>query len=694
PWLPLVDLSHPQLTGREELAQTLALGEARLPFDLQRVPLLRLLLLRLAETDHLLLVSMHHVISDGWSMGVLVREIAALHQAFAQGQPSPLPELPVQYADFAVWQRGWLQGGELEAQTAYWTGRLAGAPQVLDLPTDRPRPAVQTFRGAVRPVALPLALSAAVGALCAEERVTPFMALLSAWALLLGRHAGQDDVLMGAPVAGRNRQEIEGLIGFFVNTLVLRADFSGSPSFSTVLERVREEALGAFSHQDLPFERLVDAVVTGRDGSRPPLVQALFDWQSAPMGGMEKLEIPGLTFRPVELDLRSSRVELSLHLAEGPAGPAGPAEITGSLEFNTDLFDGATAERLLSRFAVLLAAATADPRQPAAGLPLLLPAERQQLLEWGGTAGEPAAETLHGRFAEQARERPDAVAVVCAGESLTYGELNRRANQLARHLRALGAGTDERIGLCADRSLEMLIGLLGILKAGAAYVPLDPRYPADRLAYTLEDAGVRLLAGTESAMTELPAGATPILLDRDAILLAALPAEDLDDWDDRSDGASLAYVIYTSGSTGRPKGAMLTHGHAVRLFDATHPWFSFGAADVWTLFHSHAFDFSVWEIWGALLYGGRLVVVPYLVSRSPEDFHDLLARERVTVLTQTPSAFAQLQRTGEEPGRAGLGDLRWVIFGGEALDPQGLAPWLDRYGDETPFFFNDTATTE
>ncbi|HEY2736964.1 MAG TPA: amino acid adenylation domain-containing protein, partial [Thermoanaerobaculia bacterium] len=462
-----------------------------------------------------------------------------------------------------------------------------------------------------------------------------------------------------------------------------RADFSGSPSFSTVLERVREEALGAFSHQDLPFERLVDAVVTRRDGSRPPLVQALFDWQSAQV---ERLEIPGLTFRPVELDLRSSRVELSLHLAEGPAG------ITGSLEFNTDLFDGATAERLLSRFAILLAAAAADPQQPAAGLPLLLPAERQQLLEWGGTGGEPAAGTLHGRFAAQARERPDAVAAVCAGESLTYGELSRRAGRLARRLRARGAGPDERIGLCADRSLELLVGLLGILEAGAAYVPLDPRYPMERLAFTLEDAGVRLLVGTGSALAGLPAGAERVLLDRDA-----LPAEDSapenggTDW---SEGASLAYVIYTSGSTGRPKGAMLSHGHAVRLFDATDAWFGFGASDVWTLFHSHAFDFSVWEIWGALLYGGRLVVVPYLVSRSPEDFHDLLARERVTVLNQTPSAFAQLQRADEEPGRSGLRTLRWVIFGGEALDPQGLAPWLDRYGDETPRLVNMYGITE
>src|SRR6185369_15157585 len=339
-----------------------------------------------------------------------------------------------------------------------------------------------------------------------------------------------------------------------------------------------------------------------------------------------------------------------------------------------------------------LSAIAAAPDQRLGELPLLLPAERQQLLEWGGTAGEPAAGTLHGRFAAQVRERPDAVAAVCAGESLTYGELSRRADRLARRLRARGAGPDERIGLCADRSLELLIGLLGILKAGAAYVPLDPRYPTERLAFTLEDAGVRLLVGTESALAGLPAGAERVLLDRDANLLADLPAQDLDDL---NDGASLAYVIYTSGSTGRPKGAMLTHGHAVRLFDATDAWFGFGAADVWTLFHSHAFDFSVWEIWGALLYGGRLVVVPYLVSRSPEDFHDLLARERVTVLNQTPSAFAQLQRAKEEPGRAGaLGGLRWVIFGGEALDPQGLAPWLDRYGDETPRLVNMYGITE
>ncbi|HYU30619.1 MAG TPA: amino acid adenylation domain-containing protein, partial [Thermoanaerobaculia bacterium] len=495
------------------------------------------------------------------------------------------------------------------------------------------------------------------------------------------RHAGQDDVLVGSPIAGRNRREVEELIGFFINTLVLRTDLSGNPPFVEVLRRVRSAALGAYAHQDLPFEQIVDALVAERDLSHTPLFQVLFSLQNTPTSDMR---LSGLTLEPVHVESGLAKFDLSLTLGEGPDG------FGGGLEHNTDLFDRSTAARFVARFETLLAAAVADPEQRIADLPLLLPAERQQLLEWGGTAGAPSSETLHGRFAARVRENPRAVAVVCGGESLTYGELDHRANQFALRLRGLGAGPDERIGLCAERSLDLIVGLVGILKSGAAYVPLDPRYPAERLATTLEDAGVRLLVGTEEAVAGLPAVAELVLLDRDA----APSEEDLGPIPE-DDGASLAYVIYTSGSTGRPKGSLLTHGHVVRLFDATHAWFGFDATDVWTLFHSHAFDFSVWEIWGALLYGGRLVVVPYLVSRSPEDFHSLLASEGVTVLNQTPSAFAQLERVEEEPGRAGaLRDLRWVIFGGEALDPQSLAPWIDRYGDEKPRLVNMYGITE
>ncbi|HVR99074.1 MAG TPA: amino acid adenylation domain-containing protein, partial [Thermoanaerobaculia bacterium] len=654
--LPVVDLSQVP----ESEALRLAREEARRPFDLQAGPLLRLALLRLDERDHVLLLTMHHIVSDGWSMGVLIREVGALYQG------TPLPELPVQYADFAAWQRSWLQGEVLEEQLAHWRSRLDGAPQVLEMPLDRPRPAVQTHRGASRDIALEPSLSAAVRAVCRREGVTPFMVLLAAWAAVLGRLAGQEELLVGTPIAGRNRREIEGLIGFFVNTLVLRVDLGGRSGFAGVLARVRQTALDAYTHQDVPFERLVEELVPERDLSRSPLFQALFTLQNAPVAG---LTVPGLVLTPLAFDGEAAKFDLSLGLQETAGGFA------GSLDYNADLFDGSTAARLGARLTALLAAAVASPEAPVAELPLLPPEERHQLLvEWGGTGEEPAAgETLHGRFEAQARRRPEAPAVLWDGAVVSCGELNRRANQLAYRLRQLGVGPESRVGLSMQRSLDLVVGILGILKAGGAYVPLDPNYPQERRAYMIADAGVEVVV--EGGLLEE---------------LAALPSVDLPPL---ADGSSLAYVIYTSGSTGRPKGALVSHGNIVRLFDATQDWFGFGERDVWTLFHSYAFDFSVWEIWGALLYGGRLVVVPHEVSRSPEQFLDLLVRDKVTVLNQTPSAFTQLARVDGERGGVAT-DLRLVVFGGEALDVAGLASWFDRHGDEKPLLVNMYGITE
>ncbi|HEX4959261.1 MAG TPA: amino acid adenylation domain-containing protein, partial [Thermoanaerobaculia bacterium] len=660
--LAVVDLSGLPERAREERVPALAAAEAGRPFDLARGPLLRGLLLRLAERDHAVVLTQHHIASDGWSMGVLVREVAALYPAFAEGRPSPLPELPVQYADFAVWQRSWLRGEVLEREIAFWRQQLAGLPPLLELPTDRPRPAMRSFRGAARPMGLPAGLTRQMEALARHEGATLFMVLLAGFQALLARHSGQDDLAVGTPVAGRNRVETEGLIGFFVNTLVLRGDLAGDPTFRELLGRVRETALAAYLHQDVPFEKLVEELTAERSLAHAPLFQVMLVLQNAPLGS---LAVEDLRLRPLSVDEATAKFDLTVNLSQQDGA------LRGIVEHATDLFDATTVDRLFAGFERLLAAAVAGPDLRTAELPLLAEAERHQLLrEWGAIREElDATLTLHGRFAARARQTPEASALTCGDLNVTYGELNRRANQLAHWLRDRGAGPESRVGLSLDRSVDLVVGILGVLKAGAAYVPLDPGSPKERLAFILEDAEIRIVVGAEEIQQ------TEGLPDGDPDLLG--------------DTTSLAYVIYTSGSTGKPKGALITHANVTRLFDATEVWFGFGERDVWTLFHSYTFDFSVWEIWGALLYGGRLVVVPWEVSRSPERFLDLLDRERVTVLNQTPSAFAQIMRT-----EAALPDLRLVIFGGEALDPASLEPWFEHHGDAEPRLVNMYGITE
>ncbi len=663
--LAVVDLSGLPAEEREARAVALAAEEAGRPFDLSRGPLLRASLLRLGERDHVVALTLHHIASDGWSMGILVREIAALYPAFAAGRPSPLPELPVQYADFAVWQSSWLRGEVLEGEIAWWRGQLAGLPPLLELPTDRPRPAAQSHLGAVRPVRLSAGLTRDLEALARREGATLFMVLLAGFQALLARYSHQDDLAVGSPVAGRNRVETEGLIGFFVNTLVLRGDLSGAPTFHELLGRARETALAAWLHQDVPFEKLVEEMASKRSLAHAPLFQVVLVLQNAPV---VDLQIEDLHLRPVKVEGTTAKFDLTVNLEERDG------ELTGIVEHATDLFDGATVDRLFAGFERLLAAAVADPDARTEELPLLSMAERQQLLEWGRIREEhDSSLTLHSRFAAQTQRTPDAPAVTCGDVTLTYGELHRRSNQLARWLRRQGVGPESRVGLLLDRSVDLAVGILGVLKAGAAYVPLDPASPRERRDFIVEDAGIRIVVGAEET-----AG------------LGDLPARDLEPLGDAS---GLAYVIYTSGSTGRPKGTLITHANVTRLFDATESWFGFGERDVWTLFHSYAFDFSVWEIWGALLYGGRLVVVPWEVSRSPERFLDLLVSEQVTVLNQTPSAFAQLAEA--DGGRGGVAtDLRLLIFGGEALDPASLEPWFERHGDKRPRLVNMYGITE
>jgi amino acid adenylation domain-containing protein len=685
--LPLADIGGLPESTRDAEAGRLAREEARRVFDLARGPLVRATLVRLDEREHFLLLSMHHIVSDGWSIGVLLRELSELYSALVEGRPSVLPELPVQYADFAAWQRSWLSGGALAAQLGWWRERLAGAPAVIDLPTDRPRPPVQSARGGRLPYALPAALTRDLRALVRSAGATLFMALLAGFQALLARATGSEDLPVGTPIANRNRAETEGLIGFFVNTLVLRGDLSNDPSFRELLARSREATLGAYTHQDVPFEKLVEELRPERDLSHSPLFQVMVILQNAPMGA---LELPDLTATPLAADGGTTKFDLRLSLMETAEG------LSGSLLYNRDLFDASTVVRLGSQLERLLAGAAASPGLPLSGLSLLDVAESHQILrEWGDALPVPDGRAcLHQVFEARAASQPDRIAAGFEGERLTYRELDERSNRLARFLIGAGVRPGDRVGLCLERSPEMVVAVLAVLKAGGAYLPLDLTYPKERLAFAIEDSGLGVLVTRDGLAADLPAHSVrEVRLDTDREAIERQSPE--------SPAVEVtpgfpAYVIYTSGSTGRPKGVMVTHANASRLFTATGPWFGFGQKDVWTLFHSYAFDFSVWELWGALLYGGRLVVVPYWVSRSPEAFYELVRDERVTVLNQTPSAFRQLLwaeeavLAGEQPDLA----LRYVIFGGEALELASLAPWYERHAEDRPRLVNMYGITE
>ncbi|MCP4660599.1 MAG: AMP-binding protein, partial [bacterium] len=651
----LVDLRPLAAPARAAESRRLATREARRPFDLTRGSLLRVTLLRLAEAEHVMLLTIHHIVSDGWSMGVLIREVAALYAAFAAGGHSPLADLPVQYADFAVWQRQWLRrirpsGEVLEKELEYWIGQLSGVPQRLELPADRPRPAVQSFRGTTRPAAFPAELSDSLAALSRRQGVTLFMTLLAGFQALLGRHTGQDDISVGTPIAGRNRREIEELIGFFVNTLVMRTDLSGGPadpepSFRQLLARVRQVALDAYAHQDVPFERLVEALQPQRDLSTSPLFQVLFALQNAPQ---ETLELPGLTLSPVPAEGATAKFELTLSLGQSPAG------IAGGLEYNVDLFDATTMDRLLAHFERLLEGAVNDPERRLSELPWLSPGEEHQLLvDWDETGGAAvAARSIHGLFEAQAARIPEAVAVVAGNGRLSYGELDRRADQLASSLRRLGVRPESRVGICLERSAELVVAVLGVLKAGGAYVPLDPTYPAERLAFLLEDAGIELLLTQEALLERLPALAVRTLcLDAELSAIGARRRTQ----PTRPD--HLAYVIYTSGSTGRPKGVAIAHRSAVAMLSWAREVFSAEELEGVLASTSICFDLSVFELFAPLAWGGRVIL-----ARDALELPALPAAAEVRLVNTVPSAITELVRLEALPA-----SVRTVNLAGEVL---------------------------
>jgi amino acid adenylation domain-containing protein/non-ribosomal peptide synthase protein (TIGR01720 family) len=637
-------------------ALRMAAADAKEPFDLTLGPLMRARLYRTGETEHLLYYNVHHIAYDGWSQGIFARELAAVYDAFAIGQPSPLPELPVQYLDFAMWQRDWLQGAVLEEQLAYWRRQLASVPP-LEMPADRPRPAVRTHNGAAVPLVLDKALASGLKALAQSESSTMFIVLNAAFKALLHHWTTQEDVAVGTLIANRRRPEIEGLIGFFANTLVLRTDLSGDPTFRELLGREREVSLDAHAHQDVPFEKLVEELNPPRDMARTPLFQVMLILLNAPGKAMD---LPGLKLAAVPIDSRTSKMEMTVYLTETDSG------IDGFVEYNSDLYDRATLQRLVGHFRTLLAAVAADPEIRLSELPLLSDDERRrELVEHNATRVELPEITLHGLIERRVADAPDAPAVEMEGTVLTYRELNERANRLARHLRRLGVGPETLVGVAMERSLEMLVSVLAVLKSGGAYVPLDPEYPMERLAYMLEDSGLPVLLTQERLLDKLPkTHARAVAVDRDA---SAIDAESAAPLEALADPANVAYVIYTSGSTGKPKGVQVTHAAVVNFLLSMSRKPGLASSDVLLAVTTLSFDIAGLELYLPLVVGARVILVSRETSQAGEQLAELIDRGGVTAMQATPATWRLLL------GAGWLGSRKLkILCGGEAL-PRDLA---------------------
>jgi amino acid adenylation domain-containing protein len=689
--LPVVDVSGLEAGDRQLERDGVARDEALGPFDLIRGPLMRVRLVKLGAEEYEVLLTIHHMVFDGWSLEIVLRELSMLYAGYCTGRKVELPALRLQYREFAQQQMERMKGDALEELLNYWKPQLSGAPSLIELAADRPRPAVQTFKGDVHrfafdagertlPARQPSELFERLRSLSRKQGATIFMALTAAFKALLFRYTQQEDLVIGAPAANRNHSDTELVVGFFTNMLALRTNMGDDPSFSTLISRVRDVAVAAYRHQELPFELLVHSLQPERSLGHAPIFQVVVALHRDPL---DQLEFHGLEIRGEWLHTGTAKFDLQLSLIEKER------EFVGEIEYRTDIFDASTIERMALHYLNLLREAVTDPSLPISCLSFLTEPERLLLISSPRISFNQGL-CLNELFEQHARMSPYQTAAVFEGRRWGYDELNRRSNQLAHYLMGVGIGPETRVAICLERSAEMLIGILAVLKAGAAYVPMEPSYPHQRLEYMLADATPAAVITSSNISTMAARGAPVIDIEGDWESIASQPQADLPRF---ATPQNAAYVIYTSGSTGSPKGVVVTHENVVRLLRATEHRFHFNSGDVWTLFHSFAFDFSVWEIWGALAYGGRLVIAPYLISRSPDAFYQLLGNEQVTVLNQTPSAFRQLIRAEESTGEKDLA-LRLVIFGGEALDISSLQGWFERHADTRPELINMYGITE
>ncbi|MEW6733472.1 MAG: amino acid adenylation domain-containing protein [Acidobacteriota bacterium] len=678
--IPIVDVSKLAIEQREAVAAELANAEGRTVFDLSEGPLLRVCLVRMQECEHILIVTMHHIVTDGWSVGILIRELGVLYDAYVAGRASPLAELPIQYADYAVWQREWLQAEVLSTQLEYWRSQLSVEATRLALPSDRPRPAQQSFCGSTYEFSISASLSTQLRQVARREGATLFMVMLAGLQTLLYRYSNESEISIGTPIANRNRAEIEGLIGFFVNTLVMRSRVAGGGSFRELLRRVREVALGAYAHQDLPFEKLVEELQPSRDLSHSPFFQVMLVLQNAPVSVL-KLSDLTLSLLPINNDI--AKFDLTLFIEESREN------LSGILEYNTDLFDNVTIERMATHLQVLLNAIVNDPTQRIYSLHLLTSAEQDQLLiEWNQTeAVYPQGKCIHQLFEEQVIYTPDAIAVVYKQIELSYQELNQRANQLAYYLKSLGVGPEVLVGICVERSLEMVIGILGIMKAGGAYLPLDPAYPKERLAFMLTDAKVFILLTQSSLIKSLPENIGQIVcLDRD---LYDITLESTENPDSRVEAQGLSYVIYTSGSTGKPKGVMIAHQSVVNYLNWCCQVYQAQQGQGIPLHSSLSFDLTVTSLLLPLVVGQRIVIIAE--EEGLEGLKEALSKHSDFSLVKLTPAHLEILNQQLLDTEA-IDSTRALVIGGEALLAESLTYW-HKHSPQTRIF-NEYGPTE